>query len=179
MKILKTIAMAAVVVIVMNVLHEAGHALTAKALGYEVVAKINSVGLRSGDYATAWHRHAVDLAGPAVTLLLAFVGAGWANRRRPRAQLGAMMVSSALMMRILATLASINHPNDEPRVSEAWGLGYWTLSGIVIALLAWLMVMVHRKARLGWKFYLPVWVGASIGFGVVVLGEPHLPALRF
>lgn len=179
MKFLKLIALTALVVIVMNILHEAGHAVVAKLLGYDIVANINSVRLQSGDYANAWHRHSVDMAGPAVTILLAWIGSGWAVQRRSKAQLGAVMVFSALMMRILASVASLNAPNDEPRVSEALGLGFWTISAVVVALLAWLMVMVHRKLRLGWKFYLPVWVGASIGFAFVVMGEPHIPDLRF
>lgn len=169
---------AIVAVIAMNMLHEGGHALVAKLLGYDINMSMNRVWLQSGSYAPLWHRHAVDLAGPAVTIFLAWVGAGWATKRgNKRAMTGAIMVFVALMMRVLATAVSVGNPNDEVRVSEAWGLGYWTLSGIVIALLGWLMFMVHRKLRLGWKFYGPVWIGASLGFAFIVFGEPYLPKL--
>lgn len=179
MKFIKLVLITMVAVVVMNALHELGHALMAKLLGYEVFYNINSVSPVAENYREAWHWHAVDLAGPIVTIALALLGARWAVGPGGKATIGAAMVFVGLMMRILATVASMNNPNDESRVSEAMGIGYWTLPAIVIAILAFLMLGVARRRRLGWRFFLGAFIGASFGFAAVVMGEPHLPDLRF
>ena len=81
------------------------------------------------------------------------------------------------MMRVLAAIISLQMPNDEARISELSGLGTWTLPAIVVAALAVVMVMSARRAGVGWAWLFGSWIGASLGFVVVVFGEPYLPAI--
>ena len=171
--ILRQIGLALVVVVVCNLLHEAGHLLAAKALGYEAVARINSVSITGS--AASWRDAAmVDAAGPLVTLLLAIAGVAMS---RPGGRLGPTIVFAALMMRLLATVVSMQAPNDEARIGTALGLGMWTLPAIVVGLLAVLMAMSARRSGVGWKWLLGSWLGASIGFTMIVFGEAYLPAI--
>tara|TARA_B100000749_G_scaffold148113_1_gene113675 strand:- start:65 stop:595 length:531 start_codon:yes stop_codon:yes gene_type:complete len=171
--IFRQIGLTFVVVIVCVALHEVGHLVAAKALGYEAVIRMNSVSLVGG--ATNWRDDViVDAAGPLVTLLFALVGLALSNRENA---LGATMVFAALMMRVLAAVISLNMPNDEARISELLGLGTWTLPAIAVALLAIIMGLSARRSGVGSAWLRGAWIGASLGFVVVVFGEPYLPAI--
>ena len=164
-----------VIVIVMNVVHEAGHALAAKMLGYDALASINHVKLVPSVARSAADRLAIDLAGPAVTLGIAFMA--WFAARRGALSIAPVILFVALAMRLIAAVASLATPNDEARASLALGLGKWTLFAIVIAVLLGLFVSAFRRARLGGRWLLGAYVGASLGFATVVFGEPFLPTL--
>ncbi|XUU61592.1 hypothetical protein ACRAQ6_04800 [Erythrobacter sp. HA6-11] len=154
-------------------LHELGHALAAVGFGYEVELSSNRVAPTEGPYATDVHRNLISMAGPAVTVLIAIAAYIW------RARLGwlaPIVLWNTLTMRVLATLASINSPNDEARVSLSLGLGAWTLPLIVCAFLLALFVIVARERGLGKMWYLAAWIGMSLGYGVVVFGEKWLPS---
>ncbi|MBB3034120.1 zinc metalloprotease [Alteriqipengyuania lutimaris] len=169
----KQVGLTAAIVLVCNALHEIGHLVAAKALGYEAAIRINSVSLVGG--AQDWRDAAlVDAAGPLVTVLLAIIGVALSKRG---GTLGPTIVFAALMMRILATAVSVQAPNDEARISEALGLGTWGVPAMVVGLLAILMLLSARRSAIGWRWLLGAWIGASLGFVVVVFGEPHLPAL--
>jgi len=171
--ILRQIGLALIVVVVCNLLHEAGHLVAAKALGYDAVARINSVSIIGG--AASWRDAAlVDAAGPLVTLLLAIIGVMLSKRG---STLGPTIVFAALMMRILATAVSVQAPNDEARISEALGLGIWILPALVVGLLAILMLVGARRSGIGWRWLAGAWIGASLGFTAVVFGEGYLPAI--
>ena len=171
--LLRQIGLALIVVVVCNLLHEAGHLAAAKALGYEAVARINSVSITGG--AASWRDAAmVDAARPLVTVLLAIIGVMLGKRG---STLGPTIVFAALMMRILATAVSVQAPNDEARISEALGLGIWTLPALVVGLLAVLTAFSARRSGVGWAWLLGSWIGASIGFTLIVFGEPLVPAI--
>lgn len=160
------------VVILQNIVHEAGHVLANKSLGYDVIARINHVQLDGGTYRTAGDLIAVSLAGPIVTIAIAAV-ARLGARRWP---LALTIVGAALAMRIVAAVASLGHPNDEARASILLGLGPWTLFAIVLAVLGAMFVSLYRRAPRGWRWWLGSYIGASVGFAANVLGEPFLPA---
>ena len=164
-----------VIVIVMNVVHEAGHALAAKIFGYDALASINHVRLVPALARSAADRLVIDLAGPAVTLGIAIVA--WFASRRGALSISPGILFVALSMRLIAAVASLAMPNDEARASIALGLGKWTLFAIVIAILLGLFVSAFRRARLGGRWLLGAYVGASLGFATVVFGEPFLPTL--
>lgn len=171
--LLKQVGLTAVIVIVCNALHEIGHLVAAKLLGYDAVIRLNSVSLVGG--AENWRDAAlVDAAGPLVTVLLAIIGVILSKRG---GTLGPTIVFAALMMRILAAVVSLNMPNDEAQISEALGWGPWTLPAIVVGLLAVLMLVSVRRSGIGSNWLRGSWIGASIGFVIVVFGEPMLPAI--
>ena len=170
---LKQIGLAFLIVVVCVVLHEVGLLLAAKALGYDAVIRMNSVSL-AGGATSIRDQIIVDAAGPLVTVLLALIGLAMSARG---AVVGPTIVFGALMMRVLAAIISLQMPNDEARISELSGLGTWTLPAIVVAALAVVMVMSARRAGVGWAWLFGSWIGASLGFVVVVFGEPYLPAI--
>lgn len=172
----RLIATTFVLVIAMNVVHEAGHALAAKMLGYDALASINHVKLVPSVARSAADRLAIDLAGPAVTLGIAV--AAWFASRRGALSIAPVILFVALAMRLIAAVASLATPNDEARASIMLGLGKWTLFAIVIAILLGLFLSSFRRANLGGRWLLGAYVGASLGFAAVVFGEPFLPTLN-
>ncbi|NJC06955.1 hypothetical protein GGQ97_002748 [Sphingomonas kaistensis] len=174
--ILPTAVTGFAVVMVMNLLHEAGHALAGKAMGYDVIVRTNHATVASGRFDSVADGLTMAAAGPLVTIAIALVACLTARRG---SILAAGIVLAALASRLIAAAASLNYPNDEARISIALGLGKWTLFGAVISLLALLTAFALRGKRLGWRCYLGAYIGASVGTALVVLGEPWLPVLRF
>lgn len=173
---LPTTIIAFAVVVVLNLVHEAGHGLAGKAMGYDVVVRTNHAAVASGAFKVASDSLIMSAAGPLVTIAIALVA--WLYARRGSG-LAAGVVLAALVSRVIAAVASLNYPNDEARISIALGLGKWTLFGGVILLLGLLSASALRGKHLGWRWYLGAYIGASLGFAVVVLGEPWFPAIRF
>ncbi|UUR09190.1 hypothetical protein [Sphingomonas glaciei] len=165
-----------VVVVVLNLIHEAGHAFAGKAMGYDVIVRTNHATIASGRFDSVADGLTMAAAGPLVTIAIALVAFLYARRG---SILAAGIVLAALASRLIAAAASLNYPNDEARISIALGLGKWTLFGAVILLLALLTAFALREKRLGWRWYLGAYIGASLGTALVVLGEPWLPVVRF
>jgi hypothetical protein len=171
----RLIATTFMIVIITNVVHEAGHALAAKLLGYDALASINHVKLMPSVARSAADRLAIDLAGPAVTIGIAVIA--WFAARRGALTIEPIVLFVALAMRLIAAVASLAAPNDEARASIILGLGKWTLFAIVIGILLALFVSVYRRVGLGGRWLVGAYVGASLGFAAVVFGEPFLPTL--
>jgi len=161
----------------MQYLHELGHALTSKAFGYDVVMTINKVRSSGGvGDAPLWHSLLIAAAGPLVTIILSVLA--YLNRAR-LGMLAPIIIFNAMIMRIIAAGVSISHPNDEAWVSDTLGIGMWTLPVLVCALLAGIFVAVARERQLGWRWYLAMWAGVSIGYSAVVMGEQYFPHFAF
>ncbi|GAA4027093.1 hypothetical protein GCM10022281_02140 [Sphingomonas rosea] len=174
--IVPTALAAFAVVVVMNLVHEAGHGLAGKAMGYDVIVRTNHAAVATGDFRSATDGLIMSAAGPLVTVAIALIAVLYARRG---SVLAAGVVLAALVSRLIAAVVSLNYPNDEARISTALGLGQWTLFGIVILLLASLTALALRGKRLGWRWYVGAYIGASLGTAMVVLGESWFPALRF
>lgn len=174
--ILPTALIGLLVVVVINLVHEAGHGLAGKAMGYDVVVRTNHATIASGRFDSVTDGLTMSAAGPLLTIAIA-VAAWWAARRG--SVLAAGIVLAALVSRFIAAVVSLNYPNDEARISIALGLGKWTLFGAVILLLGLLAASALRGKRLGWRWYLGAYIGASLGTALVVLGEPWFPVFRF
>lgn len=174
--VLPTGLVAFVVVIVLNLVHEAGHGLAGKAMGYDVIVRTNHATIASGKFNSVADSLIMSAAGPLVTIAIALVALLFARRG---SVLAAGIVLAALVSRLIAAVVSLNYPNDEARISLALGLGKWTLFAGVILLLGLLTASALRGKRLGWRWYLGAYIGASLGTALVVLGEPWFPVLRF
>lgn len=166
-----------VAVVVMNLLHEAGHLLVIKAMGYDAVARVNSVTLAGEGqvYRLVADRMFADAAGPLVTLMLAAIA--WAQGMRGRWVYAPTIVGVAFAMRLIAAAVSFGQPNDEARISSALGLGPWTVFAVVLVLLGAMFVTLFRRRGLGWRWLLVSYLAASIGFAAIVFGEGAMPAL--
>ena len=174
--ILPTAAIGFAVVVVLNLLHEAGHGLAGKAMGYDVIVRTNHATITSGRFDSVADGLIMAAAGPLVTIAIALVACLYARRG---SILAAGIVLAALVSRLIAAAASLNYPNDEARISIALGLGKWTLFVAVILLLGLLAAFALRGKRLGWRWYLGAYIGASLGTALVVLGESLFLDLRF
>lgn len=153
-------------------LHELGHALVAKGLGYEVLLSSNKVVPVAGDYASRLHQDLVSIAGPLVTIAIALAAFVWRSRI---GFLAPIILWNTFTMRLLAAVASIGNPNDEARVSASLGLGTWTIPIVVCGFLLLLFGLVARERKLGLLWYLAAWFGMSAGYALVIMGEGWLP----
>ncbi len=157
------------------VLHEGAHWAIGEALGYDMWVRVNSAGLVTGDYVNDWHRSLVSIAGPVVTIAQGVIGYILVWVRRSYAAF--IVLFTALMMRVLASVVSLNNLNDEARVSEAMGMNMWVLPGVVVGSLLLLTIFAGVKLRLGWRSWIFCWIAASLCLMGVVLSEPWLPTL--
>ncbi len=177
MRLIKTAAVLLLCIIVMQYLHELGHALVSKALGYDVSMSINKVA-SSGQSGPVplWHSQLIALGGPAATIciaVLAFLG------RRRLGDWALIIVFNAMIMRMIAAAVSFSHPNDEAWVSSSLNLGTWTLPLLVCAFLAGLFGIVLKEVRPRWQWFIAMWAGVSIGYSAVVLAEKSFPQFAF
>ncbi|MDN3646663.1 hypothetical protein QWY75_10675 [Pontixanthobacter aestiaquae] len=174
MRHIKTAATLILCIIAMQYLHELGHALTAKAFGYNVVMTINRVSEVHGvGYSPIYEANLVAAAGPAVTILIAVL-AYWA-----RARLGALapiVIGNAMVMRLIASVVSFSSPNDEARLSANLGMPIWVLPVLVCTVLIAIFVAIARERKMGWQWYLAMWAGVSIGYSAVIMGESYFPS---
>ena len=176
MRHIKTAAILVLCIIIMQYLHELGHALMSKALGYDLVMTVNKVHSAGKGVVPLWHSLLISAAGPVATIilsLLAYLG---------RARLGMLapiIIFNAMMMRIIAAAVSRSHPNDEAWISSTLGIGMWTLPALVCGLLAGIFWLIARERKMGWRWYLAMWAGLSLGYSAVVMGEAYFPQFAF
>jgi hypothetical protein len=154
--------------------HELAHGLAGAALGYDTWVRVNSSDLAAGEWRSARDNDLTSLAGPVVTLLQGLLGL-WLVRRGWRP--GLVIVLAALMMRVLAAVASLRLPNDEARLGLAWGFGYWGLHALVIGALLVMAGLAVRQVRPGWKWPVATLAGIVVAMIIVVAAEPFLPKL--
>jgi hypothetical protein len=170
-------ALTALVVVLTNLVHEAGHAFAGKALGYRVFVNINSSGNVPDGYNSVADRLFVDAAGPVTTILVAFIALIYL-RRRPSA-LPLTIIFCAFAMRLLAAVASLTGPNDEARISLEFGLGYWTLHIVSIAILLGLFVSACRLQPQRWTWFAVSIPTVMVTVVAIVIGEQFIPQLVF
>ena len=153
----------------MNVVHEAGHALAAKTLGYDarVDQPCRLVPARAIRQPIGWRstcRPGSDAAHRGRRM----------DRGTARIAIALSVLLVALAMRIIAAVASLGTPNDEARRRSSSGSASGRCSRCVIAILLALFVSASARdasAGAGSGSY----IGASLGFATIVFGEPFLP----
>ncbi|MCI5046915.1 MAG: hypothetical protein MRY59_05395 [Aquisalinus sp.] len=171
---MKTIMSIVIIVLLSFIVHEAAHFAMALALGYEATATINHV--RTVGPVEPGHALLIAAAGPALTYAQGIIG--FLMARSGASMIGLHLVMVAAFQRVFAAIVSVNNPNDEMRISLDLGLGQWTLPAIIAGSLLVLMILSARTVKPGWIYILYAWLGLSIGFSLVVFGEPYLPAIR-
>jgi hypothetical protein len=145
-------------------LHEGGHWLAAVLLGHDAHYGLNSAGA-VGAVSAADHA-LISAAGPALTVLQALI-ALWLVQTRASAAAWIFLFWAAFM-RLLATVVSLFHANDEARISAWLGWGAWTLPVIVTAGLLVLLAVGSRRLRVSWKTLALSWVVASVAVSAVI-----------
>jgi len=144
--------------------HEGGHWLAANLLGYEPWFSLNSAGTRS--VVTPADAAIISAAGPAVTVVQALIALALVQARGSAAAW--VFLFWAAFMRLMATVISLVHPNDEARVSDWLGWGPWTLPAIVTAGLFLLLAAGVQRLNVSWKTLALTWVAASVAVAAVV-----------
>ena len=144
--------------------HEFAHWIAGVALGYDMIATPNHVW--SVTPMSAADQMLVSASGPVVTVLQAMLGF-WLVRHR-RSLSGFALLYMAFFMRLLAGGVSLFNPNDEARISQALGLGTWTLPLLVVAGLLVLVVSASRTLRLCFRDHFFCYLVASVVVSLVV-----------
>jgi hypothetical protein len=124
-------------------LHELAHWAVGTWLGNEMQMTLNSAYPVARAYKEPWHSTVVSLAGPIVTLLQAF--ATFLLLRSGRQRWLYPFLLTPLIMRLLAGAMNVVNPNDEGRISQALGLGLYTIPFPVCTLLAFLVYRISRR----------------------------------
>lgn len=147
--------------------HEGAHWLMGEALGYPMRYGLNRVAATVPT--TARDAALISAAGPVLTIMQGVV-AFLVVRRRGSATAFAVLLWAAFM-RAVASGISLFMPNDEARVSEALGLGTWTLPLLVTGVLVVLAWIAARRMRVGWRSGLICYVVLSIVSAAIVGGD--------
>ncbi|KAA1244260.1 hypothetical protein [Aquimarina sp. RZ0] len=153
-------------------LHELAHFITGELLGYKMGMTLNSVFLSEGAYQSAWHEQLVSAAGPLFTITQAFIV--FYIIRRTKNDYWYPFLFFAFYSRVLAMLISIITPNDEARISEWMGLGYWILPLIVSFILLILLIKTSKEQRYNLKFNLINYLLATVCITIVVYSDQYL-----
>lgn len=145
-------------------IHEFCHWGAGVLLGYEMVITPNRA------YATSStsfvHAQIISFAGPLVTYFQALLGYMLITRRQ--AVLGFALLYMAFYMRFVAALISLIKPNDEARISQALGMGTWTLSIVVVFALFTLVFFASRDLKLSARDQIFCYLTASVVVAIVV-----------
>ena len=150
--------------------HEAGHFLMGRSLGYDMWMSMNRAGPVDGDYTSTRDRVFVAMAGPLVTYLQAGI-ALWAVRARG-SSLAYAFLFLAFFMRLTAFAVGISNPNDEARASLDLGLPAWVLPSIACSILLGMTVAGSRRLRVGWRTNTLLYLAASTVAAAIVFGDP-------
>ena len=156
-------------------MHEAAHGIAGALLGYDVFIQVNSSGLVSGDYRSQADKDMISAIGPVVTIIQGLLGV-WLTAKHRSLQAFAV-VFSALMMRVLAAVASLRLPNDEARLGLSWGVGYWTVHAVVILALLALTIWATMGLKPKILHIAGLFVLVVVSILAVVLAERFLPII--
>ena len=129
--------LATILIILLSwLLHECGHYLMGRALGYPMIMTLNSTYSSEGT-ATLLDSSLIDAAGPLITIIEAFIGFYLLRPFSDRRLYPIVFVP--FFMRLLALGISFRNANDEARISLALGIGKFTLPVLVCSLLFYLV----------------------------------------
>tara|TARA_Y100000815_G_scaffold205033_1_gene188850 strand:- start:2194 stop:2718 length:525 start_codon:yes stop_codon:yes gene_type:complete len=154
-------------------LHEGAHALAGLALGFPVEIGLNHVRPVGEVQPDATQAMLISAAGPVATMVIALLALAIAGR----SVTGFLIVLAAFVCRAMASVVSLWTANDEMRISEALGIGAWTLPIIVTLLLGMLVWFAARGKRLSARQWRTLYYSGSIGLAAVVGGDMVLPNL--
>lgn len=149
-------------------LHEFTHWLTGECLGYDAIMRLNGTSVSSSQNASELHQALISISAPIITLtqgvvfFLILKYKGWNSVYYP-------FLFTAFYMRSLAGLMNVINVNDEGRVGQFLGVGTYTLSIIVSAMLMFLIYKTSKKYHLSWKFQLTTVLTVMISSSVLIL----------
>lgn len=134
-------------------IHEFVHWLTAELMGYETIMRLNGTSTVGEKKPSDLQAAIISISAPIITLLQGLVfyiylrSKGW-NKYIYQ------LVFTTFYMRLFAGLLNFIEPNDEARVGQFLGIGTFTISIILSAVLFFMVYKVSSKYNLNWKFQL-------------------------
>ncbi|HSC37792.1 MAG TPA: hypothetical protein VLD19_07975, partial [Chitinophagaceae bacterium] len=133
-------------------LHEFSHWATGRLLGESLIMTLNTCYPKSGHYTGGRHEIIISAAGPAITIVQAFIF--YLLLKRSPGKRWFPFFLTCVYMRLLAGAMNFINLNDEGRISKSLGLGTFTLPLLVVAVLFWLAYDVIKTRRFGTKLVL-------------------------
>jgi hypothetical protein len=157
-------------VLFVQLTHEFAHWSMSEILGYDSFLTLNSSGPLS-DYRLPWHAAAVDMAGPAFTVLSALIFFALIVRRRIKILYPFLLMCFA--QRFLASIFGVfAMHNDEARLSLWINLPPHILPLIVCAFLFVLTFIASKKLMIGIKEnIIDISVIYLFCFGIILLTQ--------
>ncbi len=154
----------ALVILGTFVIHEGAHWGAGTILGHQMSYGLNgsvpSAATSAGDHAL------ISIAGPLVTILQALIALYLVRTRRSLAAFAVLY--AAAFMRVVAQGLSFILPNDEARVSDWLGIGFWTLPIVTASALVACTIWASRRLGASWRFNALAYLVASLTVSVIV-----------
>ena len=158
--------------VIIHLLHESVHALTAIGFGVSGVMSSNTVSYTSDMSHAA--QISATAAGPALMVVFALAAAASQWRWAPSI-LFIVFAQRSMAALISALLAE----NDEARLGMLLGVGPLVFFALTVGLTGYLFIRRYRQDGLGWKWIGLSYAGFSLGITLVVLGDGILFRIRF
>jgi hypothetical protein len=166
------IAVFAIAVFFSWILHELAHWTIGEYLGYKMGMTLNSSYPISGHYSSDLHYQIISAAGPVFTLFIAILI--YALMRHKNRVILYPFLFTCFYMRLFATIISFRNPNDEARISNAMGIGKFTLPLIMTTILFILIYKTTKDYKFDSKFNLAN-LGLTILFSsILILADMYL-----
>lgn len=146
------------------VVHEGAHWAMGRVLGHDMTFSLNGSGALGP--VSPFDHHLISAAGVLVTVAQGVVGLVLVWRRNSLVGYG--LLYFAALMRLMAAVVSLFNPNDEARISEALGLGLWTLPVAVVVVLVVMTVIATRRLGLAWRTNLLTYLTATVALSAIV-----------
>lgn len=159
----------AVAVITTWLVHEFAHWSVGELLGNNMVMTLNTSYPVSAHYHEPWHQHMISAAGPLITILEAITF--YFLIRKTGNQSFFPFLLTCLYMRTLAGVMNLLNLNDEGRISQAIGLGAFTIPFIVFGILFYLVFDVIQKRAFRTKLVVITVLLIMLFSSIVILSD--------
>jgi FtsH-binding integral membrane protein len=159
----------ALAVLITWLTHEFAHWTAGEILGNTMVMTLNTSYPINSTYGQAWHQHVISAAGPLVTILEAIIV--FFLIRKTGNQLLFPFLLTCLYMRTLAGGMNLINLNDEGRVSQALGLGAFTMPFIVFGILFYITFATIRDQRYHTKLVVITVLLIMVFSSVIILAD--------
>lgn len=150
---LKYLLVTTSVVIFTWLIHEFGHWLACRALGYEAFMSLNRTTPLNAIDLSIKQRVFISSAGPLVTILQGYVAYKYLKIKLWNKYIYPVLFT-AFYMRLLAGFMNFININDEGRIGGYLEIGTFTLPMLVSGLLFFMVYKTSRRFHLNWKFQL-------------------------
>lgn len=169
---LKYILITLIAVAATWILHELAHWLTGELLGYDMAMTLNGGYPVTREYSRNWHKMAVDVAGPVITIIEAVIA--WMLIKKKNYIMLFPFLATCFYMRLLAGGMNAINLNDEGRISNELGLGTYTIPVLVSAFLFILVYNICRTKQLTTKFITVTFLLIMVFSSVLILTDQTL-----